>query len=242
MLIPTGTVGANKGRPWMLYGIVGLNVAFFLWEILYYQIFGEEAFNNVLLEIAFNVCGIGTQSALVLVRNSFFSMFLHGSILHILGNMLFLIIFGRKIEEYFGRKAFLGFYLLAGFAATAVHAFFGGTVCSISDPYGLVIGASGAVAGVMGAFLLLYPTLPIKTTFSVIPFLGWQFKVPAMFYLIYFFAMDFVQGLGWYVDEGSRVAHWGHIGGFLFGFILVFFTTMLWRPAPKQDPFAYLDD
>jgi membrane associated rhomboid family serine protease len=242
MLIPTGIVGGNKFRPWTLYGIVGLNIAFFLWEIIYYQIFGEAAFNEVLTQIAFNVCGIGSQSALVLVRNSFFSMFLHGGILHILGNMLFLILFGRKIEEYFGRRGFLVFYLLAGFAATAVHAFFGGTVCTPSDPYGLVIGASGAVAGVMGAFLLLYPTLPIKTTFSILPFMGMPLRVPAMFYLIYFFAMDFVQGLGWYVDEGSRVAHWGHIGGFLFGFIFVFFATMLWRPAPKQDPFAYLDD
>jgi membrane associated rhomboid family serine protease len=168
-------------------------------------------------------------------------MFLHGSILHILGNMLFLVIFGRKIEEYFGRMGFLSFYLLAGIAATVGHSLFGGNVCT-TDPYGLVIGASGAVAGVMGAFLLLYPTFPIKTTFSVIPFMGWQFKVPAMFYLIYFFAMDFVQGLGWYVDEGSRVAHWGHIGGFLFGVLALFVLTIFWRPAPKPDPFAYLDD
>lgn len=241
MLFPTGTVGNNKFRPWMLYSVVGVNVAFFLWEIVYFQLFGEEAFNQVLIQIAFNVCDIGSASPLILLRNSFFSMFLHGGILHILGNMLFLIIFGRKIEEYFGRLPFLGFYLLAGIAATAAHAVFGGNVCSI-DPYGLVIGASGAVAGVMGAFLLLYPTMPIKTTLSVLPFVGWQLKVPAMFYLIYFFAMDFVQGLGWYVDEGSRVAYWGHIGGFIFGFILVFFTTMLWRPAPKPDPFAYLDD
>lgn len=242
MLIPTGTVGSGKFRPWMLYGIVGLNVAFFIWEILYYQIFGEEAFNQVLIQIAFNVCDVGSASVFHLARNSFFSMFLHGSILHILGNMIFLLIFGRKIEEYFGRTAFLGFYLLAGLGATAVHAFFGGAVCTITDPYGLVIGASGAVAGVMGAFMLLYPMLPIKTTISVIPFMGWQFRIPAMFYLLYFFAIDFVQGMGWYVDEGSRVAHWGHIGGFLFGFVAVFFTTMLWRPAPKADPFEYLDD
>jgi membrane associated rhomboid family serine protease len=241
MLIPTGTVGANKSRPWMLYGIVILNVIFFLWEIIYYQVFGEAAFEQVLIQIAFNVCDIGKVSALHLLRNSFFSMFLHGSILHILGNMLFLVIFGSKIEEYFGRWKFLAFYLLAGIAATVGHSLFSGNSCTL-DPYALVIGASGAVAGVMGAFLLLYPTLPIKTTFSVIPFMGWQFKVPAMFYLIYFFMMDFVQGLGWYVDEGSRVAHWGHIGGFLFGVVALFFLTIFWRPAPKPDPFAYLDD
>lgn len=243
MIFPTGTAGATKTRPWMTYSLIGINALVFIWEILYYQIFGETAFEQVMTQIAFNVCEIGIRPMPHLMLDSVRSMFLHGGLAHIVGNMVFLAIFGHKIEEYFGRVPFIAFYVLAGFGATIGHVLFGGTVCTPADPNGLVIGASGAVAGVMGAFLLLYPTLPIKTHVTVLPpFVGWQFKVPAMFYLVYFFLMDFVQGLGWYVAEGQRVAHWGHIGGFVFGFIAVFLTTLFWKPAPKVDPFAYLDD
>ncbi|MEL6403634.1 MAG: rhomboid family intramembrane serine protease [Chloroflexota bacterium] len=243
MIYPTGTTGKKPTRAWMVYTLVGINILVFIWEVLYFQIFGETAFEQVMINIAFNVCEVGSVPATELALDSVRSMFLHGGIAHIAGNMLFLVIFGRKIEEYFGRIPFLAFYMIAGFGATIGHVWFGGTLCTPADPYGLVIGASGAVAGVMGAFLLLFPTLPIKTQVVVLPpFVGWQFKVPAMFYLVYFFLMDFVQGLGWYVDEGQSVAHWGHIGGFLAGFVIVFVATMLWKPAPKQDPFAYLDD
>lgn len=243
MIFPTGVPGKEKKQAWMTFALIAVNLVVFAWEVLYTQIYGEEAFAQVMFNIAFNVCEIGTRSTAHLALDSLRSMFLHGGIMHIFGNMLFLLLFGRKIENYFGKIPFLAFYLLAGYGATIGHAMFSGTICSPADPNGLVIGASGAVAGVMGAFLLLYPMLPIKTQVAILPpFIGWQFKVPAMFYLLYFFLMDFVQGLGWYVDEGQRVAHWGHIGGFIVGFILVFVTTMLWKPAPKADPFAYLDD
>lgn len=243
MLFPIGTAGKDDSRAWMTYTLIGVNIVVFLWEVLFFQIFGEEAFTRVMFNIAFNVCEIGTRSVPHLALDSLRSMFLHGGLAHIFGNMLFLAIFGRKIEAYFGRIPFLAFYLITGYAATLGHVWFGGTICTTADPNGLVIGASGAVAGVMGAFLLLYPTLPINTQIAILPpFIGWQFKVPAMFYLVYFFLMDFVQGLGWYVDEGTSVAHWGHIGGFIAGFVIVFFATMLWKPAPKPDPFAYLDD
>ncbi|MEM9950712.1 MAG: rhomboid family intramembrane serine protease [Chloroflexota bacterium] len=244
MIFPVGIPGnKDNSRPYMTYLLVGINIIVFIWEVLYTQIYGIEAFNQVMMAIAFNVCEIGTRSTPHLALDSLRSMFLHGGIMHILGNMVFLVIFGRKIEKYFGAIPFLAFYLLAGYGATIAHAMFSGVICTPADPYGLVIGASGAVAGVLGAFLLLFPTMPINTQVAIIPpFIGWNFKVPAMFYLLYFFLMDFVQGLGWYVEEGTNVAYWGHIGGFLFGFLLVFIATIFWKPAPKQDPFAYLDD
>jgi rhomboid family protein len=242
MIFPIGTAGRNKYRPIATYVLVGINIAIFIWEVMYVQMFGELAFSQVIEQIAFNVCEIGVRPLPHMMLDNFRSMFLHGSILHVMGNMLFLIIFGRKIEEYFGTIPYLIFYLMAGFAATAGHILFAGIVCTPADPSGLIIGASGAVAGILGAFLLLHPSLPIKTVVTLIPPFGWRFNVPAMFYLVYWFVLDFVQGLGWIGEDGSQIAHWAHIGGFIFGFAVVFIMTMFWKPAPKPEPFAYLDE
>lgn len=241
-IYPVGTTGRDKYRPVVTQWLIAINVAVFIWEMLYIWIFGQAAFEEVIAQIAFNVCDIGTRGLPELLLDNLRSMFLHGGVLHVLGNMMFLWIFGRKIEEYFGKMPFLLFYLVAGFAATGGHVLLGGTACTPADPYGLIVGASGAVAGVLGAFLLLHPFLPVKTVLTIIPPFGWQFKMPAMFYLVYWFVLDFVQGLGWVGEPGSQIAHWAHIGGFIFGLVIVFFATMLWKPAPKPDPFAYLDD
>ncbi|MDQ7035840.1 MAG: rhomboid family intramembrane serine protease, partial [Anaerolineae bacterium] len=142
-----------------------------------------------------------------------------------------------KSEEYFGRATYVIVYLLAGYIAIAGHAGLGGVVCSTSTD-GLLVGASGAVAGIMGSFLFLHPGVKIRTSI-----LGaMQFKVPAFFFLIFWFVNDFLQGVGWFAADGDPVAHWAHIAGFIFGFALVFITTMFWKPAPKVDPFAYLDE
>jgi membrane associated rhomboid family serine protease len=241
-IFPVGTTGPDKYNARVTQVLIAINVLVFVWEMLYIWLFGQVAFEDLLAQIAFNVCDIGSRGIPELMLDNLRSMFLHGGVLHVLGNMMFLYIFGRKIEEYFGAIPFLLFYLLAGFAATAGHVLFAGVVCTPADPYGLIVGASGAVAGVLGAFMLLYPFLPVKTVLTIIPPFGWQFKMPAMFYLLYWFVLDFVQGLGWIGEPGSQIAHWAHIIGFIFGFALVFLTTMFWKPAPKPDPFAYLDD
>ena len=236
MLMPVGTVGRDRYKPYATWALIFINAAVFLWEMLYIQSNGETAFIQMLMNITFNVCDIGIAGLPVMVRNGLFSMFLHGGLLHVAGNMMFLWVFGRKVEEYFGRTAFVVFYLIAGYIAIAGHAWLGGVVCR-TDTDGLLVGASGAVAGVMGAFLFLYPALKIKTVVA-----AWQIKVPAIFFLLFWFVSDFLQGVGWFAADGDPVAHWAHIAGFIFGFGLVFVTTMFWKPAPKADPFAYLDE
>jgi membrane associated rhomboid family serine protease len=157
--------------------------------------------------------------------------------------MMFLYVFGRKIEEYLGSIPYVIFYIIAGYAAIGGHLLLGGIACSAPGSYeGLIVGASGAVAGLMGAFLFLHPNVKIRTIVMLLPPLSWSAKVPAVFFLVYWFASNFLAGIGWMGEEATNVAYWAHIGGFLFGFLVVFITTMLWKPAPRSDPFAYLDD
>lgn len=236
MLMPIGTVGRDRYKPYATYVLIFINVVVFMWEMLYIQSNGEIAFINILMNLTFNVCDIGIHPLPLMLRNGLFSMFLHGGLLHVAGNMMFLWVFGRKVEEYFGRATFIIVYLIAGYIAIAGHAWLGGVVCSTSTD-GLLVGASGAVAGVMGSFLFLHPGVKIRTIVA-----AWQIRVPAFFFLIFWFVNDFLQGVGWFAADGDSVARWAHIAGFIFGFALVFITTMFWKPAPKVDPFAYLDD
>jgi membrane associated rhomboid family serine protease len=236
MLMPVGTAGRDRYKPYATYALIFINAAVFLWEMLYLRANGEIAFINILMNITFNVCDIGIQGLPIMVRNGLFSMFLHGSLAHVAGNMMFLWVFGRKVEEYFGRVGYVIVYILAGYVAIIGHAWLGGVLC-LTDTDGLLVGASGAVAGMMGCLLFLHPSLKIKTIV-----VAWQVKVPAFFFLLFWFISDFLQGVGWFAADGDPVAHWAHIAGFIFGFGLVFITTMFWKPAPKVDPFAYLDE
>lgn len=242
MIFPTGTVGRDRHTPYATYILIAINIVVFLWEMLYLQFEGQAAFEIVLVQLAFNVCEIGSRSVPHMGLDMLRSTFLHGSLLHIAGNMAFLWVFGRKVESYFGPIRYILFYLLAGYAAMFGHIFFGNTLCTPGDPYGIVIGASGAVAGVMGAFLFAFPGVQVKTAVILAPFLSWRVRIPAIFYLVYWFMMDLLQGLGWFAEEGSNVAHWAHIAGFVFGLVAIFVATLLWKPAPETDPFAYLDE
>ncbi len=132
-----------------------------------------------------------------------FSMFLHGGWLHLGGNMLFLWIFGNNIEDHLGPVKYALFYLLAGLVGFAAH------VLPQTDSTVPVIGASGAVAGVMGAYLVWYPNAPVRTLFFF--FLVWIRDVPAKLLLGVWFVLQF------FTDSGSGVAWLAHVGGFVFG-------------------------
>jgi membrane associated rhomboid family serine protease len=155
------------------------------------------------------------------------SMFLHGGWLHLLGNMLFLWVFGRNIEDLIGSARFLAFYLLCGLVA--------GVVQVLANPYARVptIGASGAIAGVMGAYLIRFPRSQIDTLVLLIIFFT-RLTIPAPFYLILWFGMQFLNGIESIGDRnytGGGVAVFAHIGGFIAGMLLIklFPSRQRWR-------------
>jgi membrane associated rhomboid family serine protease len=149
------------------------------------------------------------------------SMFMHGSILHIGGNMLFLWIFGNNVEDAMGRVRFLAFYLLAGLAATALQTIV--TVVGGMDANVANIGASGAVAGVLGAYLVLFPRARVVTVVFIVFFFT-ILELPAIFFLGVWIVQQVLFG---YFDlsdptgNGGGVAYFAHIGGFLFGVVAV---------------------
>ena len=153
----------------------------------------------------------------------FTSMFLHGGIMHIIGNMLFLWVFGGNLEDRLGHVKFLFFYLAAGFAAAMAQT---GIDMESQVP---MVGASGAIAGVLGAYLLLYPFSRINTLFififiTVIP-------VPAVLVLGLWFVLELFKGVGSLGVEtiGGGVAYFAHVGGFVAGLLMMAFYKMLVR-------------
>jgi membrane associated rhomboid family serine protease len=136
------------------------------------------------------------------------SMFLHGSWVHLLGNMWFLHVFGNNVEDVMGRWRFVAYYLLCGLAAAAAQ-----MLASPASPVPMV-GASGAIGGVMGGYVLLYPWARIRT-FVFVFFI----EVPAIFMLGYWFLLQLAGGSAVSSNVGG-VAFWAHVGGFLAGLIL----------------------
>ncbi len=146
------------------------------------------------------------------------SMFVHGGLMHLVGNMLYLWIFGDNVEDRMGHGRFLAFYLLCGVAAALAQTF-------VSPDSGVpMVGASGSVAGVMGAYFVLYPKSRVLTLF---PFPLTLIEIPAVYLLGLWFVMQFVNGLGSLAPpaEGQLaggVAFWAHIAGFAAGVLLIF--------------------
>ncbi len=155
----------------------------------------------------------------------FTSMFWHGGWLHLLGNMLYLWVFGDNVEDQLGHLRFLLFYLLCGLAAAAAQIAF--------SPYSTVptVGASGAIAGVLGAYLISFPRSRVVT--MLIPPIPWFVQIPAMFFLPFWFLTQLLSGmvsLGQRAETLGGVAWWAHVGGFLAGLALV----KLLEPEPAR--------
>ena len=145
------------------------------------------------------------------------SMFLHGGWLHLLGNMLFLWVFGRNVEDLIGGGRFLAFYLCCGLAAAILQV--------ITNPYSRVptIGASGAIAGVMGAYLIKFPRARIVTLVFIIVFVT-TVEIPAWIMLLWWFVIQLFSGLGSLANtnySGGGIAWFAHVGGFLTGMLLI---------------------
>lgn len=141
------------------------------------------------------------------------SMFLHGGWLHLLGNMLYLWVFGDNVEDRMGHAKFLLFYLAAGIAGALAQIW--------ADPGSTIptIGASGAIAGVLGAYFLWYPRARILTLLPIVIFIS-IVEIPAIYYLFLWFGLQLINGLVSLAMPGNVVAWWAHVGGFLAGVVL----------------------
>ncbi len=147
----------------------------------------------------------------------FASMFLHAGWIHLLGNMLFLFVFGRSIEDRYGHLKFFAIYFLSGLGAALVHIVFN---AGSRIP---TVGASGAIAGVLGAYLVSFPSARITTLIPLL-FFFWKVELPAVLILGYWFLIQFVTGFETLAIQsathGGGVAWWAHVGGFLVGVVL----------------------
>lgn len=158
-------------------------------------------------------------------------MFMHGGFLHLAGNMLFLWVFGNNVEDTVGRATFLGFYLVGGVAAMVAQ--------TLADPSAAVptVGASGAVSAVLGAYLLLYPRAKVVTLVFIVLFFT-IIELPAALLLLLWFGMQLLfEALpDAAAGGGGGVAYWAHIGGFVFGALVIRLLTRPkhLRPAPYR--------
>ncbi len=157
------------------------------------------------------------------------AMFIHGGWLHLIGNMLFLWVFGDNVEDAMGHGRYLVFYLLAGMGAVALQVF-------IDQEAAIpMIGASGAIAGVLGAYLVLYPRATVSVLIPWLWFFG-AFPVPAAFLIVFWFLLQLLSGvaaLGTASSLTGGVAFWAHVGGFLAGLALVWVFR---RRGPRRQP------
>lgn len=207
-------------RPYVTYALIAINVLVFFWEISVTQQVWEFT-NDKAGEILLNY---GTVPADIIngfaehnygvVSSIFSSMFLHAGVLHIGGNMLFLWIFGDNVEYKFGRGKYLVLYLFWGVVADFVHI--------LSDPSSQVpaLGASGAISGVLGAYLILFPNAKVLT-FLFLGFFARLMRISAKWFLPFWFIFQNVLPalVG---STGSGIAFFAHIGGFLIGLVCGF--------------------
>jgi len=211
MFIPLKDLNPHRTTPVINISLILANVLVFLYQFTLPQRTLEAfvmANATVPRHFAALLSGHGNFETTFLTLIT--SMFLHSGFIHIAGNMLFLWIFGDNVEDAFGHFGYLFFYLVCGVGASLVHILFN---LNSNLP---AVGASGAISGVMGAYLILYPRERILTLVFI-----FLLPIPAVFILVYWFVLQFLAGvssLGMAATGG--VAVWAHVGGFLIGMLL----------------------
>lgn len=219
-----------SGRvPYVTYALMAANVGIFL---SYVGLFNDPAgLNRFFYDWAMIPARLSVGNGYYTVVSS---MFLHGGWMHLLGNMLFLYIYGDNIEDEMGHAPFALFYLAAGLAAGLIHV--------LSAPYSQVptVGASGAIAGVMGGYLLLFPKARVDILIFIVVYVR-ILPIPAWIVLMVWFGMQLVGGVGADPTMGG-VAYWAHLGGFVAGLALAVPIwlgrggTKFWRRTDGHPP------
>ena len=202
-MIPLRDVIPSRTTPGVTIAIIALNALVFAYEFSLGSEVNEFIIGYGLIPAAFSWATLVT------------SMFLHGGFFHFAGNMLYLWIFGDNVEDRMGHGRFVAFYLLCGTAAALAQ--------TIMSPDSVVpmVGASGAIAGVMGAYFVMYPHSRIVTLVPIFLFIQ-LIEIPAIFFLGIWFLMQFLSGVGSIATAASRqpaggVAFWAHVAGFAAG-------------------------
>jgi len=231
-VIPLRDDNPSSIRPIVTYALVGLCVLVFLWQMTLGErgqaiVYALGVIPKVLLQDA----RLPPEIELVGPWTSVFtSMFLHGGFWHLIGNMLFLYIFGDNVEDSMGHVRFVIFYLLCGVAAVFAQA--------LPEPGSTVpmIGASGAISGVLGAYMLLYPHARVLVLIPL-GFIMQTVRLPALWVLALWFGIQLFSNLLTQSAGGGGVAFRAHIGGFIAGMVLIPFlkskNVRLWHPARR---------
>ena len=253
-MIPIGDSVRSRSFPFVNVTIIAINVIIFLYELTlssvplrplglseldrFFYAWGtipaclSDQFGfhpNVAARQLSNVCGVNNGVAAV-----FYSMFIHGGWLHLLGNMIFLWVFGDNVEDAMGHARYAIFYLAVGLSATAAQ------VAASQNDLTPAIGASGAIAGVLGAYLVLFPRATVTAILPIFLFFLIPFHVPAVLLIGLWFALQLMNGIAALantdvVNAGGGIAWFAHIGGFLAGVLLVkLFVFGRPVPPPRQ--------
>jgi membrane associated rhomboid family serine protease len=216
-MIPLKDKNPTKLVPFVNVAIIVVNILVFAYELS--RGVGLNEFIRRFAVVPLDISGIFIGKAIPFksIGTLFTSMFLHAGWLHLGGNMLYLWVFGDNIEDKLGHSRYLFFYLICGLISSVLYIYV--------DPQSAVptIGASGAISGVLGAYLLLFPKARVLTVIPIFIFL--QFiELPALIVLGLWFVLQFFSGLaslGYGTAEAGGIAWWAHIGGFTAGLILV---------------------
>jgi membrane associated rhomboid family serine protease len=226
-MVPLSDEASRRAFPAVTVGILLLNVLVFLYELG----LGDgvqrlvEAAGVVPAEYACR-CDLPPADVGPFWVTLLTSMWLHGGWLHLVGNMAYLWIFGDNVEDAFGRAGYLAFYLASGVAA--------GLTQVLADPSSTLpgIGASGAIAGVLAAYVVLFPSAPIRTLLVAGPFVTLR-RVPALVLIGVWFLLQLLDGVASIADTATTsggVGYWAHVGGFVFGLVV----TLALAAAPGR--------
>lgn len=227
---PFRIVGRSQFRPYATFGILILSLLFFIWEIIITATNGlpiEQLYDHYTLV----TCHVGHVPLTEIIIDGVRSLFLHLTFLELVTNMLFLWVFGPAVEQFLGHRRYIAFYLAVGFGGHLASILFSGGNCAA------LAGSSGSVAGILAAFLFLYPLRRVE---AFVPMLGRGFSIPAFLYILIFIGAAFLMDDGGPLS-GNLAPFWDEIGGFVSGFVIFFVVTMF-KAAPKANPFPTLDD
>lgn len=215
-MIPLRDENPSRTTPWITYVLVVANVVVYVYQIQVQLQGGPQAYASFvtgygLVPRLLTSPGLWAEATLPAPLTVLTSMFVHGSLFHLLGNMLYLWIFGDNIEDSMGHARFLGFYLLCGVGAALAQ------VLVVPGSMVPMVGASGAIAGVLGAYLILYPRAQVLTLVFLFFFIRVMY-LPAVFLLGLWFLIQVMSATG---GSGAGVAWYAHIGGFVAGILTI---------------------